>query len=236
MYYSVNRTPAKSGTRLIGIDDPDKAIAFFPMLAVAEYVRGFLVFPQGRAGTFALLAQPVELPVGQLTGEPMEIGQTRVSETMGRTASATTPSGVIAMLGPVEGMGQFTWISRDGRALEAVGAPASQLGVELSSDGEQLATFRSGDIWTMNLARPVPNRLTQNGVHGHPIWSPDNGQILTLFQRGVGSFDLGRTSVATAKMETVREAPNGVKPAGWTREGRLVWIESGTGGRLDSAV
>ena len=94
------------------------------------------------------------------------------------------------MLGPFDAIGQFTWISRDGRQLETVGAPTSQLGVELSPSGHEVATFRSGEIWTMNLARPVPRRITL-GHSRHPIWSPDGSRMLTLFQsRGLGSFDL----------------------------------------------
>ena len=168
------------------------------------------------------------LPGGQLTGEPREIGQTRMSETLGRQVVATAPTGVIAMLGPFDAIGQFTWISRDGRQLETVGAPTSQLGVELSPSGHEVATFRSGEIWTMNLARPVPRRITR-GHSRHPIWSPDGSRMLTLFQgRGLGSFDLVITSVATSDAETLRQAPAFAKPMGWTRDGRMVWIEGGS--------
>jgi len=149
----------------------------------------------------------------------------------------TGPTGVVAMLGPVEGIGQFTWISRDGRVLETVGPPASQLGVELSPDQQQLATFRSGEIWTMNLARPVPNRVTQGGGNRHPIWSPDGARILSLFQgRGIGTFDLMTTSVTKGDVETVRQAANAVKPSDWTRDGRSVWIEAGAAGVLGSSI
>jgi hypothetical protein len=57
---------------------------------------------------------------------------------------ATSPSGVIAWLGPVLGVGRFTWIARDGRVLESVGAPAVQLGVKLAPDRQQLATVVGG--------------------------------------------------------------------------------------------
>jgi Tol biopolymer transport system component len=150
---------------------------------------------------------------------------------MGRFVTATAPAGVIAMLGPIDAIGQFTWISRDGRVLDSVGPPASQLGVELSPDGRQLATFRAGEIWTINLDRPVPARVAP-GFNRHPLWSSDGARLLSLFQgRGLGTFDLVATSVATGDVETVRQAPNIVKPSGWTRDGRLVWIEAGTAQR-----
>ena len=167
LYFSVNRAPEKSGTRLVTIDDPHRAITFIPTRGAAEYVKGFLVFvPAAPGGPYPVLAQRMTLPGGQLTGEPIEIGQTRISETLGRQVMATAPTGVVAMLGPVDGVGQFTWISRDGRVLDTVGEPASQLGVELSPDGQQVATFRSGEIWTMNLARPVPTRVTRGARTG----------------------------------------------------------------------
>ena len=125
------------------------------------------------------------------------------------------------MLGPFDAIGQFTWIGRDGRPLDTVGEPASQLGVELSPDGQQVATFRSGEIWTMNLARPVPTRVTRGGPNRHPIWSPDGAHILSLFQgRGIGTFDLVTTSVATGDVEIVRQLRTCAKPDGldarWT--------------------
>jgi hypothetical protein len=139
---------------------------------------------------------------------------------------ATSLTGVIAMLGPPNAVGQFTWIGRDRRPLDTVGEPAIQLGVELSPDGQQVATVRSGEIWTMSLARPVATRVTGGGPNHHPIWSPDGSHILSLFQgRGIGTFDLVTTSVTTGDVESVRPLRDGVKPIGWTRDGRLVWFE-----------
>ena len=232
LYFSVNRTPEKSGTRLITIGDPRQAMTLIPTRGAAEYVKGFLVFvPWATGGPFPVLAQRMTLPGGQLTGEPIEIGQTRISETLGRQVMATAPAGVIATLGPVEAIGQFTWISRDGRQLETVGEPARQLGVELSADGQLVATLRSGEIWATNLARPVPTRVTRGGNSRHPIWSPDGARILALFQgRGGVAFDLVITSVATGGVEVLRQAANLAKPMGWMRDGRIVWIEGASGG------
>ena len=229
LYFSVNRAPEKSGTRLIAIDDPHQAINYIQSRGAAEYVKGFLLFvPPGPGGPGPVLAQRMSLPGGQLTGEPIEIGQARISESLGRFVVASSPTGVIAMLGPSDAVGQFTWIARDGRPLDTVGEPTRQLGVELSPDGQQVATLRSEEIWTMSLARPVATRVTRGGPNRQPIWSPDGAHILSLFQgRGIGTFNLVTTSVATGDVETVRQHTNGAKPVDWTRDGRLVWIEYG---------
>jgi len=228
LYFSVNRTPLQSGTRVVALDDPHRAIAFFPTRGAGEYVNGFLVFvPMGIGGRSALLAQRLTLPSGQLTGEPVEIGETRISETLGRHVIATAPGGVIAWLGPTDGIGQFTWVGRDGRVLGTVGTPGRQFGVELSPDRQQLATFRADEIWAMDLARPVPIRVTRGAGNRHPIWSPDATQILSLFQgRGIGTFDLVATAVSTGNSATRRQAPGMVRPMGWTHDGRVVWTEA----------
>jgi eukaryotic-like serine/threonine-protein kinase len=227
LYFSVNRTPSQSGTRLIAIDDPHRTVAFVPTRGAAEYVNGHFVFVPNGNSEGPLLAQPMTLPDGQPFGEPIPIGETRISETNGRFVMATSPSGVIAWLGPALGVGQFTWIARDGRVLETVGAPAAQLGVELSPDRQQLATVVRSEIWTMPLARPVSVRVTPPGrAIRHPIWSPDGAQILALDQsRGIGTFDLITTRVASGDVVDVRPRANFVTPLGWTRDGQWVWTE-----------
>jgi hypothetical protein len=106
--------------------------------------------------------------------------------------------------------------------LETVGAPAGQLGVELSPDGEQAATFRSGDVWVMNLTRPVPNRVTR-GSSRHPVWSPDGRRIASTYQgRGIGTFDLEVTTPATGGFTTLLQSTANVKPLGWTRNGQTL--------------
>jgi hypothetical protein len=78
----------------------------------------------------------------------------------------------------------------------------------------------------MNVARPAPARVAQGALDRHPVWSPDGVRILTLFQgRGIGTFDLVATSLATGERERVHQGRNLAKPMGWTRDGRLVWIE-----------
>ena len=134
LYLSANRTPAKSGTRLISLDAPERAMRFFDGISVAGYVNGFIVFV--RLGTpNSVLAQQMTLPSGELRGEPFEIGRVRSSEAFGRSAMSTAASGVIASAGELDAIGQFTWISRDGRQVETIGTPETQLGVELSPDG-----------------------------------------------------------------------------------------------------
>lgn len=236
MYYVVTKTPQNSGTRIVAEASPDRQISFITTSGSAEFVNGYLIFVRAPPGQHPLLAQPLRLDNGELTGEPIEIGRTRISETLGRHVFTTAPTGVIANLGPVDGVGQFTWMSRDGRTLDTVGEPAMQLGVELSPDGKQVATYRAGEVWTLNLARPVASRVTSGNGSRHAFWSPDGLAILTTFQgRGIATFDLVATSVATGEIETIGQFVNMVKTVAWMKDGRMAWIESnpsGTGTRV----
>ena len=227
LYYAVNRIPEKNGVRLIAITDALRELAFIPSWGAAEYVKGFLVFngaPEPDS-TYPLLAQRLSLPRGQLTGEPIEIGRARVSETLGRSVMATSANGVVATLGRGEGIGQFAWISRDGRLLESIGEPVAQLGVELSPDRQQMVTFRSREIWTLSLERPVPTRLLR-GVYRHPIWSPDGRSLFLLSQvGGVNVFDLVTAPVASGDVQKLYAAGGIAKPVGSLPDGRLVWLD-----------
>ena len=221
LYLSQNRDPAKNGTRLISMDEPQREIAFFGGDVVAEYVNGFLLFVQPPR----LLAQRLSLPSGQLAGEPVDVGSVRLSETSGRYVMSSASSGVLVYEEPRATVGQFTWMSRDGRVLETVGEPDARVGVELSPDGQRLATVKSEQVWTLDIARPVLSRATQ-GVHKHPIWSPDGNRIATLIQ-GRG-FGLAVTTLATGASTTLLQRTAYVRPLSWTRDGRtLVFFQSG---------
>ncbi len=237
LFYSVRKTPEASGIRLISIDAPNRVVASVQARGAGEYMNGFLVFvPWAVGGPSPVLAQRLSLPDGELVGKPSEIGQTRVSETLGRQLISTAPAGVIATLGPLDAVGQYTWISRDGRPLDQVGAPGKQLGVELSPDRHQLATVRADELWTMDLARPVPVRLSP-GQHRHPVWSPDGRRLLLMNQsRGVAVFELVHAGVTSGDVTTVLRGSSVVKPAGWLRDGRLVWIQAGPIGSAQASI
>ena len=200
---------------------------FFDGISAAGYVNGFIVFV--RLGTpTSVLAQQMTLPSGELRGEPFEVGRVRSSEAFGRSAMSTAASGVIASAGEPDAIGQFTWISRDGRQVGTIGTPETQLGVELSRDGERLATVRSNNIWTLDLARPVPSRVTLRNQSVHPVWSPDGTRIASMYMLGTGTFDLEVTETSTGNVKTlIQGSTANMKPVGWTPDGKsLVVIQT----------
>ena len=151
-----------------------------------------------------------------------------MSETFGRQVVATAPTGVVAMLGPpLTPSGSSHGFSRDGRQLETVGAPTSPTGQPaLAQRRARWRQFRSGEIWTMNLARPVPRRITLKANSRHPIWSPDGSRILDAVSKPRSRAFRSRDHVGGDKRP--RNTPTSsrafAKPMGWTRDGRMVWI------------
>ena len=224
LYYSTNRVTQKSGTRLISLDAPERAIDLVAGAGVAEYVNGFLVLVRDDM----LMAQQLTLPAGRLTGDPIELGRSRTSETYGRHVMSTGPTGVVAFLPPPEPVGELTWINRSGSVLGTVGSAAVQSGVELSPNGGQMvATSRAGNIWLLDPNHPVPNQLTR-GRHRFPVWSPDGARLATASQPGVGQFQLVTTAVATGNVVPLAQASlQQLKPMGWTRNGKtFVWVQT----------
>ena len=76
---------------------------------------------------------------------------------------------------------ELAWFSRDGKALSTVSRSDRYVTARISPDGSRAAVSLidpSGqrDIWAMELARGLPNRLTYDGGFV-PVWSPEGQRI-----------------------------------------------------------
>ena len=97
LYFAVNRTPDKSGTRLVSLDAPERAINFFPGVGVAAICQMASLFSSGKWKS----VQPAR-PANHVARRSscvvmlIDLGRARVSEVFGRYVVATAPSGVIA--------------------------------------------------------------------------------------------------------------------------------------------
>ena len=220
VYFSSSRPPGESGARLIDLDDPLRALAFHGSEGAAEYLSGFLLVVEDAAAP-QIVARRMSPHDGQLSGEPIVIAATSLSDVSGRYVMSASPAGVIATLGPDAPVGQFTWIARDGRVLESVSAPATQFGVETSPDAQRVVTTRDGELWTMSFSRPVPTRV---GKGRHPMWSPDGERVVNYQETGGGTFSVVATSAINGTSETIHQDTYSIRPTGWLNGGRLVWV------------
>ena len=125
----------------------------------------------------------------------------------------------------------LNWADRKG-ALEPV-SDAKQWGTgRLSPDMTHVANgIHNGDaedIWTYDLVRRVPTRLTFEGRNSNPIWSPD-GRWITFVGVREGKAALYRVAAdASGKPELLAEADPTAFPDSWAPDGKtLVFSQVG---------
>jgi serine/threonine protein kinase/Tol biopolymer transport system component len=131
---------------------------------------------------------------------------------------------------------QLTWVDRSGKPTGVVGRPGSYDGISLSSDGTRAAVIQVGpsdtglgnvDIWTVDLARGIPQRLTSHdSADRHPTWSPRGDQIVFMSMRS-GSGDLNVVSSTGAGAEAAIFTSKTINvPTNWSSDGRFVLFHS----------
>jgi Tol biopolymer transport system component len=77
-------------------------------------------------------------------------------------------------------MGTPVWVDRSGREVAAV-TPTPLAGVQhprLSPDGHRLALIADTDLWVYDLSGRPPIRLTRDGSHFAPVWTPDGRSLI----------------------------------------------------------
>ena len=107
----------------------------------------------------------------------------------------------------------------------------------ISPNGQQIAVNlmdpRTGDwdIWTIDVARGVPSRLTSDPDRdSDPVWSPDGKEIVFASNRG-GVPGLYRKAVDGSSVETLIDKLDGVRtvvPSDWSRDGKYILYDQGT--------
>lgn len=136
-----------------------------------------------------LVAQPFDAVRLTLSGEPVPVAD--ISEIgLGSGPSPVSASAEDSLVygTPPDNRYQVTWYSRDGKALEAIGAPDLFFEAAISPDGQQIAAFRvdptrrggagAGDYWLLDLKRRVPSRVTFGGANHFGVsWASDSSRV-----------------------------------------------------------
>jgi Tol biopolymer transport system component len=128
----------------------------------------------------------------------------------------------------VSGQVQLAWVDRKGGQVGTVGAPGNYGQLALSPDERNVALEIPDaeghfDLWVMDVARGVTNRVTATpGDERDPVWSAD-GRSLVFIARGDGKNNLLRKGLRASDPETVLvDSPDEDIPESWSRDGRTL--------------
>ncbi len=197
---------------------------------------GVLVYLQ--RGT--LLARPFDAARLVLTGEPVQ-----VAEGVGNFGAAGFFSAVTNVLayraGATVGASrllQLTLRDRKGNPLGTPGDPAAYEAVAFSPDGTRAAAIinaittagiGNADVWVIDLARNVSQRLTLDpAIDRYPVWSPAGDRIVFGSMRNKGGkVDLFiRSSDMSGADELLSKTDASMVPTNWSPDGRYVLFTS----------
>ena len=128
----------------------------------------------------------------------------------------------------------LVWVDRNGRE-EPVGAPIRIYGdPDLSPEGTRVAlTVREppySNIWIWDFTRRNLTPVTRDGSDESSLWASNGADVVFQSSRGGGGV-FRRAANGTGEIETLLESPNLLTPWTWTADDRLVFVETGPGGR-----
>ena len=241
--------PVKPGTIKLGsLDQDEPAVALLQADSSASYASNHVLFARDQT----LMAQAFDPDARQLAGDAVPVTESISTEGSRYVGASVSENGTLvyapgSSLDPL----QLTWFDRAGKILGTLGEGGVDVNLSLSPDERQVAlALRSGtpenlDIWTIDIARNLRNRLTSDAQpEGWPVWSPDSTRIVF----GTGTFGAGglpekarlvQTLVnGTGANETLLEAVGtpsrpcaprqcNLAPTDWSADGFVLYTFSG---------
>ena len=134
-----------------------------------------------------LYAQRLNLGEAKLEGDP-ELVQAQIATSVDLASShfSVSSNGVLAWRPGRAVLSQLTWFDRDGKSTGTTGPPGSYFRVELSPNGQRVATvtlwgevpeyrvMESGQSSVLRIARSTRDLVLGNGL----LWSRDNEHLL----------------------------------------------------------
>ena len=186
---------------------------------------GYLLFVQ--QGT--LMARAFDAARAEPTGEAVPVAEQVRYGGNGRAAFSVSENGVLSYRGGEAVTGTPVWVDRTGRELSAlVNNPLDSAEFpRLSPDGKRLALVVAGDVWVYDIQGRPPIKITFDGQHFAPLWTPD-GRRLVYETTSVPLRSLPADG-SGGSPETL--TPEGhFHPHGWSADGRELLVV-----RLDGA-
>jgi eukaryotic-like serine/threonine-protein kinase len=182
----------------------------------------------------AVVAQTFDSKRARLLGERISVPGAEVVAVTGALAHSSvsvSTEGTI-LFGTGGGRYQLAWLNREGKMLGSVGQPDRYGSVRISPDGVHIAAGLANDVWVLEMSRPIPNRLTFQGMFGTGAWSPDGQQI--GYHLLSGRRLMLKNANGTGQEEMALQSQYTVYMNDWSSDGRyLVYTQQNPEGRFE---
>jgi Tol biopolymer transport system component len=198
----------------------------------AAYANGFLLFVRDAT----LMAQPFDPNRLALTGDPVPVAERVLTQPARASTFSVSQTGELVYLTGEIGR-QLQWVDREGKLIRTIGERRTGYSdLHLSQKGDRVAvSIQAGlgdapDIWTYDLERGTPMRLTSEpGIENAPTWAPDDSRIVFQSNRKNGSFDLyERPSNGSGSDALLLEGDGPKNPTSWSADGKFILYTLGS--------
>jgi Tol biopolymer transport system component len=124
----------------------------------------------------------------------------------------------------------LVWVDRNGKEEALSAEPNDYRTPRISPGGTKVAwTVYAGeksDIWTWDISRETPTRLTFDGLSRYPLWTPDGGRIAfakSEATHGLGTSIYWKAADGTGEEEKLGSAQGQVLlPWSWSKDGNTM--------------
>jgi serine/threonine-protein kinase len=177
-----------------------------------------------------LFAAPFDLGALAVTGPAVPVVSGVVSSTnSGNAQVEVSPSGTLVYVsgGETVSAAPLDWLARDGKTTPLRAMRANWSGVQIAPEGRRLAfsltDTSNTDVWTYDVARDAPTRLTVDpGRHRNPVWTPDGRRLVFSASRERRAEPLLAAGGWQRRATRLTTSPNVQYPGSWDPSGRFL--------------
>jgi eukaryotic-like serine/threonine-protein kinase len=178
----------------------------------------------------SLFAQPFDLERRRLAASPVKIADAVASPLSVVAPLTLSASGTLAYVAEESFLTRLVWFDRAGTRIGEAAPLGVYRDVELSPDGSSIAYEAGfpGDIWVVNLANGIPQRLTSAPPReADPAWGADSRTVV-FRSDGEGGRLHAREVGATGPDRELRPGVTRDSPESWSPDGKyLVYMSEG---------